>query len=253
MATTAFRVYRVTRVVREQNAGVTLVFDGSLPSCAGQFVMVWLPGVEERPFTVMNDEPLMLAVARVGPFSQALCALGMGDAVWVRGPYGRGFESAGQRPLLVGGGSGIASMALLAKVLCHAGQDVTVALGARTSDLMMLVWRFGELGCRLVLSTDDGSMGSHGSVVEAVSGTFAEGAIDAVYGCGPEPMLRALVHKVAQVQDALGRSIPCQVSLEAEMKCGVGICGNCHHGERLVCKDGPVFDASQIWPRGSIC
>ncbi|MCH5373711.1 MAG: hypothetical protein JJ992_07020, partial [Planctomycetes bacterium] len=82
--------------IPEGEAGVTLVLDGALPAQPGQFVMAWLPGVEERPLSVMDDAPLSLTVAAVGPFTQALCALQPGDRLWVRGPYGRGFELAGR-------------------------------------------------------------------------------------------------------------------------------------------------------------
>lgn len=247
MAASLHRVYQVVRVVREADAGVTLVFDNSLPARPGQFVMSWLPGVEERPFTVVNDSPLMLTVAQVGPLTHALCALAPGDALWIRGPYGHGFEVTGRQPLLVGGGSGTASLSLLAQVLRDRGQEVTVALGARNSRLTMLGWRFQELGCRLMLASDDGSIGTRGSVVDAVSSLVCGLAVDAVYACGPEPMLRALVRLVDRVEREHDIRIPCQVSLEAVMKCGLGLCGNCHHGDKLVCKDGPVFDGSQVW------
>ncbi len=247
MVPSAYCVYRVRHVIGEGDAGVTLVFDGPISAQPGQFVMAWLPGVDERPFTVANDDPLMLTVARVGPFTDALNNLVPGDGLWIRGPYGNGFSIAGQRPLLVAGGSGAASLTLLARVLGRREQQMTVALGARSRNLMMLEWRFRELGCHVLLATDDGSAGLDGTVVDAASGPLRERGVDAVYACGPERMLCALAERVQMIGDERGIKIPCQVSLEATMKCGLGVCGNCHHGEKLVCKDGPVFDASQIW------
>ena len=242
------RAFRVARVVPEGKAGVTLILDACLPTkqgqagvCqAGQFTMVWLPGLEERPFSVMNDDPLSLTIAEVGPFTRALCGLREGDRIWIRGPYGHGFQLLGHSHLLVGGGSGAASLTLLARVARDQGHGVVVALGARTAEQLMLAWRFEELGCQVLVATDDGSAGYHGTVIEAVSEGLADRAFDGVYACGPEPMLLA----VARYAETLGLS--CQVSLERAMKCGLGICGACHCGDQLVCRDGPVFSGEKL-------
>ena len=236
--------YRVVRRVGEGTAGVSLVLDGSLAAEPGQFVMAWLPGVEERPLAVMDDDPLSLTVCDVGPFTCAMCALRPGDRVWVRGPFGHGFRPEGRRHLLVGGGSGTASLALLAKVAREHEGEVVAAVGARTAEGLMLAWRLREAGARVVLATDDGSAGVPGTVVGAVAPFLAEKWPDAVYGCGPEPMLAALAERTA----ALG--LPCWVSLERVMRCGIGLCGSCHCGERLVCADGPVFRAEDVFPCG---
>ena len=223
------RAMRVAQVRPEGTEAVTLVCDESLPADPGQFIMLWLPGVEERPFTVMCDAPLSVTVAAVGPFTRALCALRAGDRVWVRGPYGRGFVLHGQRPLLVGGGSGIASLALLADRAVARGCRVTVAQGARRGDLVMLEGHFRALGVEPIVASDDGSVGFRGTVIEAIMARGALDRADAVYGCGPERMLQALVSVAGQ------RALPCWVSLERTMKCGLGVCGACHCGDRLVC------------------
>jgi len=232
--------YRVAEIVREGCAGVTLILDGSMPAEPGQFVMAWLPGVGERPFSLMDDDPISLAVARVGPFTHALCALEPGDRLWLRGPYGHGFELVGHRHLLVGGGSGAAPLALLARLARSQGHEIIAALGARTSDLLMLRWRFQALGCRLVVATDDGSVGCQGTVLDAVQELLDDGWPDAVYACGPEPMLVAVAHRAEEL------SLPCWVSMERVMKCGLGVCGTCHFGDRLVCRDGPVFEGREV-------
>ena len=230
-------IHRVARVVearREGRAGATLITDGALPAEPGQFAMVWLPGIEERPYTIVDDHPLTFAVAQVGPFSAALAALAPEDRLWVRGPYGHGFRLAGRRHLLIGGGSGAAPLVPLARRARMRGDDVTVILGAQSADLFMLAWRFEQDGLSPLLATDDGSAGFHGTALAAAAGALSDRP-DAVYACGPEPMLRA----VAERARALG--IPCQVSLERVMRCGLGVCGQCHCGDRLVCTDGPVF------------
>jgi len=219
---------------------VTLILDGAMPAHPGQFVMVWLPGIGERPFSLMDDDPASLTVARVGPFTSALCELQPGDRLWLRGPYGNGFELAGRRHLLVGGGCGAVPLALLAKVARARGHQVIAALGARTAGLLMLRWRFEALGCQVMVATEDGSVGQVGTVLDAVQQLLDDGWPDGVYACGPEPMLRAVVRRA----DSLG--LPCWVSMERMMKCGIGVCGTCHFGDRLVCRDGPVFEGSRV-------
>ena len=98
----------------------------------------------------------------------------------------------------------------------------------------MLAWRFETEGLSPVLATDDGSAGFQGTALQAATPALSARP-DAVYACGPEAMLRAVAER------ALGLDIPCQVSVERIMRCGLGVCGQCHCGDRLVCADGPVF------------
>lgn len=234
------RAFRVLENRREGEAGATLVLDGEVHAQPGQFVMVWLPGIEERPFSVMDDRPLSLTVANVGPFTRELCRLQAGERAWIRGPFGRGFRLTGQRHLLVAGGSGVASLALLAKVARGLGHEVHAVVGARSAGRLMLIWRLAELGCRVTVATDDGSAGVRGDVVSAAEPWLSQRWADGVYACGPEAMLYALAERTA----ALG--LPCWVSMERVMRCGIGVCGSCHCGERLVCADGPVFPAEWL-------
>jgi len=247
------RAFRIKRVIPEDHAGVTLILDSALPAQPGQFIMAWLPGVEERPFALMDDDPASLTVASVGPFTRALCALRPGDRLWLRGPFGNGFTLQGHRHLLLGGGSGAATLALLAKRARSQGYEVVAILGARTAELLILPWRFEELGCHVILATDDGTLGYHGTVLNAASDLlvppsppWGEGRGEgehwphAVCACGPEPMLRALASQAEALH------LPCWVSMERIMKCGIGLCGSCHCGDRLVCADGPVFSAQEL-------
>jgi len=131
-------------------------------------------------------------------------------------------------------------LALLAKVARAAGHQVIAALGARTADLLMLRWRFEALGCQVMVATEDGSVGHHGTVLDAVQQLLDDRWPDGVYTCGPEAMLRAVASHV----DTVG--LPCWVSMERAMKCGIGVCGTCHFGDRLVCRDGPVFEGREV-------
>jgi dihydroorotate dehydrogenase electron transfer subunit len=227
-----------TRTIR------TFVLDTKVPEAQpGQFIMLWLPGVDEKPVAIAHPAPLMLTVARVGPFSTALHRRKVGTQVGWRGPYGRGFSLYKDRhALLVAGGYGAAPLYFLATQTVERGIPTTVALGARTALDLPYVERFRNLGVDLVLATDDGSLGYRGYVTDAIchSSLATRGSPFAIYACGPEQMLVAL-HSLCREQD-----IPGQLSVERYMKCGFGICGQCALDGLLVCQDGPVFDVEQL-------
>jgi dihydroorotate dehydrogenase electron transfer subunit len=208
--------------------------DGQLSAHPGQFVMVWLPGVDEKPFSLVDDDPVTLAVAKVGPFSGRLHELEAGDRLWVRGPLGRGFEIIGDRLFLVGGGYGVAPLAFLASRAIDASRKVAV-LGAATGDDLFFQDRLAKAGCEVVLVTEDCSVGQGGLCTDIAERLLSEGVFDVVYGCGPEGMLEKIEALCEQ------HGIPGQLSKEAYMRCGMGVCGSCQRGGLLVCRDGPVF------------
>jgi len=199
--------------------------------------MVWLPGLDEKPFSLARPAPATMAIARVGPFSQAIHALRPGDRLWIRGPLGHPFqlpESAPGRLLLIGGGYGVAPLHFLAERARATGWPVDMVIGARTAGDLVFVRRFEELGARVTLTTDDGSAGLWGAATDAAMRLLDEGRYLGVYACGPEPMLDA-VERLAQA-----RRLPAQLSYERYMRCGFGVCGSCAKEGWLVCKDGPV-------------
>lgn len=221
----------------------TLIFDRPLPSEPGQFVMAWLPGVGEKPYSIAAADPLTLMVVSVGPFSEALHALVPGDPLWIRGPLGQGFrlpdDPAGKRLLLIGGGYGVAPLTYLAAEARAGRAVVEVCIGARTAEDLLLVALFRRLGCVVRLSTEDGSTGRRGLVTASALEAMTLSPPDGVYACGPVPMLAAV--------EALSRrhGLPHQLSWEARMRCGMGLCGECEvHGREvdgwLACHDGPV-------------
>jgi dihydroorotate dehydrogenase electron transfer subunit len=205
----------------------------------GQFFMVWLPRVDEKPYAVsyLDDERLGISVMRRGPFSGRLCDLKPGAKVGLRGPLGRGFRdvetrAASDRAALIGGGCGVAVLAPLADCLPRA----KLVQGARTADLLVYRERFpGQ-----ILFTDDGSAGRRGVPTDWLREQVAAGALDVVYTCGPEVMMTA-------VADLCRRGgVTCQVSLERYMKCGIGVCGQCDCDGRRVCVEGPTFDLAEL-------
>lgn len=236
------RALRVAERTPENPSTATLTLDGSLGAAPGQFVMAWIPGLDEKPFSVSGDAPLRLTVCRVGPFSEALHALRPGDRLWIRGPFGTAFTPRAGRILMAAGGYGAAPLAFLAERLRAgaAGPAVlTAALGARSADRILFDGRLRGLGVDVRVATEDGSAGRTGRVTDLVGPLLEGGAVDEFYACGPEAMLAAL--------EVLCRrtGVRAELSREAYMRCGVGLCGSCEHGGgRLVCRDGPVFPVS---------
>ncbi len=210
----------------------------------GQFVMAWLPGIGEKPFSIAAMDPFSLMVVDVGPFSHALHQLVPGDRIWIKGPLGHGYVVQGESILLVGGGYGSAPLHALAKTSIEQGCRVQVCLGARSGEGLLLMEEFEALGCEVFLSTEDGSRGQKGLVTSIVEAQLKSGGIDRLYACGPAGMLSALASLCN------GYHLPYQLSWEALMRCGMGLCGSCEVPQTadpdlpagwLACFDGPVF------------
>ena len=214
----------------------------------GQFYMLaaserWGGGADERPFlprafSVLRhheDGTLDFLLEDVGPGTRRLCELRAGDGLWLLGPLGLGFRApeGDRRPLLVGGGVGIAPLAIW--------QDVTGApalLGFR--DAVHAEGAALLRGARV--ATDDGSVGYHGLVTELLREELDSTL--AVYACGPPPMLEA-VRALCEAED-----VPAQLALESGMACGFGACFGCvvptRGGYVRLCVDGPVLDAADL-------
>lgn len=227
---------KLARVVEENYRIKTFVFDGEIPNAKpGQFVMAWLPRLDEKPFSLADNIPLTLTVAAVGPFSQALHQLQVGDTVGFRGPYGRPFDLIGRRPLLVGGGYGVAPLAWLASEQRAAGQNPIVVVGGRTRDDVIGVEKFEELDVPVLITTNDGTRGAQALATMPAERLLEEREVDSIYAVGPHGMLHAL--------EALAHryEVPAQLSWEAYMGCAIGLCGMCeHHDGSLLCIEGPI-------------
>ncbi|KPJ53365.1 hypothetical protein AMJ39_05015 [candidate division TA06 bacterium DG_24] len=226
----------ITEVISEAPGVKTLVIRHSTAYKPGQFFMIWLPGVGEKPFSLSHhfEGEVGITVKERGPFTHALFSLTPGSAIGLRGPYGNGFSvvERSRRACVVAGGIGIVPLAALIDRL----QQPLVIYGARSQDLLIFRNRFPEVS----FATDDGSEGFHGSAVEAFRSLLDPKATDVVYTCGPEPMMR----QVFDICEA--HHLPCQAALERYIKCGIGICGQCCCDGYLVCRDGPVFSSSLL-------
>ncbi|MCO6449822.1 MAG: dihydroorotate dehydrogenase electron transfer subunit [Caldilineales bacterium] len=231
---------RIVAIVQENARTKTFVFDARWQAEPGQFLMAWLPRFDEKPFSLVNDDPVTIMVANVGPFTAMLHGLRAGDRVWLRGPFGRGFKIEGERLLLVGGGYGVAPLSfLLARALAQ-GCSAVAAIGARTASDLLYVDRLRSQGIDVIVTTEDGSAGQPGLVTGPLAPLLQQKRTDCLYACGPHGMLAAL-ERFAQSHD-----LPAQLSWEAYMRCGIGVCGSCEHKGRVLCLDGPVLRSGAL-------
>lgn len=233
----------------------------------GQFFMVGVPGGEvllRRPFSVCalpgtfaggQDDAFHLLYRVIGRGTSILASLAPGARVEVLGPLGNGFDPPADprsQPVFVAGGIGSAPFPALAADLLARGFRPRMFYGARSSGDLPLLDHFRERLPEVVVTTEDGSSGLHGLVTDPLEQALAEGGGERLhlYACGPVPMLRA----VARL--ALDSGVRCDLSLEAPMACGFGVCLGCvvpvrgdHEGEvRLerVCVEGPVMPAERL-------
>ena len=180
----------------------------------------------------------------IGEATKILADVCSGDVISVVGPLGHGFDRSAKHPLLIGGGTGLAPLLYLAETMAAEGIKPDVIMGGRTADDLFWKDMYLDLVERMGLTTDDGSLGTKGTVMAELPLVLQRIHYDCVYVCGPAPMMKAVSAAV------LEKGIKCQVSLEKYMACGLGACLSCSCqglGKRLkVCQDGPVFWAEEV-------
>lgn len=219
---------------------------------SGQFVNVYTglgENILPRPISIneIDSEKGVLSIIYqiVGKGSEYFAQCSVGTQLKVIGPLGNGFmiDNSKKKNIIVGGGIGLPPLVELIK---HLEGENTVFIGSRTKPI--LVERLKELGAKVYIATDDGSEGFKGNVVELLNEIKPEGEM--IYSCGPKVMLKYLAKWAAE------NNIPCQVSMEERMACGIGACVGCaikirKKGESdwqhlKVCKDGPVFFGDEV-------
>ncbi len=234
---------RITKIIKETPSTRTFVFDRSFEEAIpGQFVMVWIRGVDEIPMTLSGSNSI--TVQRVGDATEKMFILEEGDRLGIRGPYGRGFTlpEIEEKILLIAGGVGAAPLSPLAEYASSAGICMNTILGARNTSELLFVDHFTSCG-ELHITTDDGSSHRCGFVTDVLADIDVS-AYDRIYTCGPEMMMKC-VHGMLEREDTLEKA---EFSLHRYFKCGIGVCGACcmdREGLR-VCKDGPVFSGIQL-------
>jgi dihydroorotate dehydrogenase electron transfer subunit len=207
----------------------------------GQFINLWIPGVDEKPFSVsaVYGDTIELSVKEVGTFTCRLMKCSEGDYLGVRGPFGSDFVIK-DGALLIGGGIGVAPLRFLAMRMEKLAIDHAVVVGAHTkNDIIFPDW-FEEIGATIV--TEDGSAGESGLATDCFERMLAEKEICCVFGSGPEDMLIALKQKAEE------HNLDYQLSLERYIKCGIGICGSCcmEDSGLRICVEGPVLGPDEL-------
>ncbi len=248
---------RVARKEISSPAFATLYFDYSLGFKPGQFVMVWIPGLDEKPYTISlhNETGFGITIEAKGLFSKKAVSLEPGDLLGFRGPFGNGFHPLFSKNIaVVAGGCGMAPLAPLVETLekkIKAKNNKTdtnekefiFIHGARSREFILYPERFDT---QRQICTDDGSEGHKGFVTDLLEKEIltrkktGKKELEMVYACGPEIMM----YRIFALCESHG--IPCQVSLERYMRCGFGVCGACVCGKQVVCKDGPVFNSKSL-------
>jgi len=216
----------------------TFRLDKQLDPAPGQYVMVWVRGVDEVPMSFSG--PDAITVQSVGEATQALFRLGAGSSIGLRGPLGKGFVLRGEKILLVGGGVGTAPLAFLGEQARGAGLEVTSLLGFRSSEDLIFQSRFQALG-DTIITTDDGSFGIPGRVAAGLKELDLD-EFSQIYLCGPELMMWDII---SRTKDRAGMIQAC---INRYFKCALGVCGSCcldPEGLR-VCVEGPVFMADRL-------
>ena len=231
---------------------IKLTDDQKLPEMLpGQFVEVRVDGSPNtflrRPISInfvdREKNELWLLIATVGDGTRQLAKLLPGDLLNCILPLGNGFcaEGGPSVPLLIGGGVGVAPLLYLGAELAKNAIAPTFLLGARTKNDLLLLDEFKKYG-RVLITTEDGSEGEKGFVTN--HSLLQQERFDRIFTCGPTPMMKAVARYAKQAD------IPCEVSLENLMACGLGACLCCVEktvdGNLCVCKDGPVFNINQL-------
>lgn len=236
----------IKKIVQETEFVKTFIFDVSFDAKPGQFVNIWIPGLDEKPFSVAFDDGAELTVTffAVGPLSKALFEKKVGDKVGIRGPYGTHYEwKPGETLALVAGGYGAAPMYFVTQEALKDDCNVHFIVGARSQEHLLYLDRFeGVSGVHVHVSTDDGSVGHKGYNTEVLEQVISGEKVDRIFACGPEVM----EYRVMQIAEENG--IPGWLSVERYMKCGFGVCGHCcmdDTGDR-VCMEGPVMSTELL-------
>jgi len=240
------RTTQILEIRNESPTVKTFVFTDRLCSKAkpGQFLMLWIPGIDEIPLSIMDTSNgiVSVSVKAVGDATRYMHAMQTGAIIGIRGPFGNSFTETRGRALLVGGGTGTAPLLFLAKQLSTKTDRLTFVEGAKTKEELLFLKQIGKI-CEYkntITTTEDGTAGLQCLVTKPLSDVLDREHFDMIYTCGPEVMVK----KIFEMTDK--RKLPIEASLERLMRCGIGLCGSCVIGKYRVCRDGPVFTGAQL-------
>ncbi|PVX26912.1 MAG: dihydroorotate dehydrogenase electron transfer subunit [Candidatus Bathyarchaeum sp.] len=243
------RTVKILESKEENCTTKTITFEDKLCGKAepGQFVMVWIPGVDEIPISLSGIAPdgvTSITVNGVGDASRTLNNNKQGDIIGIRGPFGTCFVPSKGNVMVVGGGTGIGPLIPLTEKLAKIADKVTVMSGVKSKDNLLLLDKINEICSQVdsetVCTTENGSYMFSGFVTDQAEQKLKQEKFDMIYTCGPE----AMMYKMFLLSEQ--HSVPLQASLERIMRCAIGLCGSCQIGKLRVCKDGPVFTSAHL-------
>ena len=230
------KMLEITDVVQEGRNQKSFFFWHSIDCKPGQFVMVWLPGIDEKPMAVSyrNKKEFAFTSQAIGKFTNALDKLKKGDKIGIRGPYGNYFSTK-DNTSVVAGGVGLSSVSTLIDAL----KNPLIIYGARSKEHLIYLKRYKNKNMRI--TTDDGSCGRKGFTTGALEEVLNKNKkIKMIYTCGPEIMMKKIFEICQKYK------VECEASLERYMACGFGVCGKCMINDKICCIDGPVFNSKQL-------
>ena len=228
------KMLEVSGIVKEGKGQTSFFFKHNLECRPGQFIMVWLPGFDEKPMAVsyLSKNEFAFTSQAIGKFTNELEKIEKGDKLGIRGPYGNSF-SIKENACVVAGGVGLSSVSTLIDSL----KNPLIIYGARSKEHLIYLKRHKNIN----ITTDDGSFGRKGFTTDLLEGVLSKNKkIKIVQTCGPEIMMK----KILDICNK--HKIECEASVERYMSCGFGICGKCMVNDKIVCIDGPVFNSKQL-------
>ena len=226
----------ISNVIQEGKRQKSFFFKHSIELKPGQFMMIWIPGIDEKPMAVSywNKKEFAFTSQAIGKWTNALDKMKKGDKLGIRGPYGN-FFSKNNNACVVAGGVGLSSVSTLIDLL----QNPLIIYGARSKEHLIYLKRYKNEN--MIVTTDDGGYGRKGFTTDALTEVLSKNKkIKIVYTCGPEIMMK----KVFEICQRY--KVGCEASLERYMACGFGICGKCMINDKICCMDGPIFDSQQL-------
>jgi dihydroorotate dehydrogenase electron transfer subunit len=248
------RMVTIEDIVQETPSVKTFFFRDEPSNLAkpGQFLMVWIPRIEELPLSIMISDKKNYAAVTIrkhGYGSTSLFEMKKGDKLGIRGPYGNSFilKDTYKSILLIGGGTGLVPLVRLLNTIKTKKINIVIIIGSKSKnevffiDLINKILDNNKL-FKILISTEDGSFGKIGFPTDILKEVLSEGYynFDMIYTCGPELMMKEIFDIVIE------KKIPIQASLERYMKCGIGICSSCCINDMLVCYDGTIFNNEQL-------
>ena len=232
------QMLEISQVVQEGKSQKSFFFKHHIDCKPGQFIMVWLPSIDEKPMAISycNKNEFAFTSQAIGKFTNSLDKLKKGNKVGIRGPYGNSF-SAKNNACVVAGGVGLSSLSTLIDSL----KNPLIIYGARSKEHLIYLKRYKNK--KMIVTTDDGSYGRKGFTTDVLQESLKsnkKNKIKIVYTCGPEIMMK----KIFEICNKY--KVELEASLERYLKCSFGICGACMIDDKIVCIDGPIFNSTQL-------